>query len=149
MSTLQPVAPSGSVSLELVQNLAQVLSASSQSRDEELGKVFSTFQALLQEVKEDLTANAKEIAALKANITTLESEKKQLTLTIASEKQAFASLQSLVSSHDGSIRSLCGSVSSLQGTVNADHGLLHADHAFLYNHKHYRDCSGAYTGKAE
>ncbi len=138
MGMPQALAPSGSVSLELVQNLAQVLSASSQSRDEELGKVFSTFQALLQEVKQDLAAKSKEIAALKVNITTLESEKKQLTLTMASEKQAFESLQGMVRSNETNIRSLSGTVSALQGTVNADHDFLyrHSHHKNTRNHSH-------------
>ncbi len=118
MATLPPLAPAGSVSLELVQNLAQVLSASSQSRDEELGKVFSTFQALLQEVIQDLAAKSKEIAALKANVATLESEKEQSALAMAAEKIAFESLQKELRNNANTITSLAGTVNALQSQVN-------------------------------
>ncbi len=118
MATLSPLAPSGGTSLELVQNLTLVLSASSQSRDEELGKVFSTFQALLQEVKEDLAANAKEIAALKTNVATLESEKEQSALAMAAEKIAFESLQKELRNNANTITSLAGTVNALQSQVN-------------------------------
>ncbi len=129
MGIPQALAPGGSPSLELVQNLAQVLSASSQSRDEELGKVFSAFQALLQEVKQDLTANAKEIAALKTNVATLESEKKQLALTINAERVAFENLQAQVRDNASALRADIGAnasnIRSLTATVNDDHKFLH------------------------